>query len=86
MTREVTVNGLGAMGDPLEDEHYAIGWGKPGPANAASPSAFGHGGVTGTRLWVDPGHDLVFVFLSGIWAGADMLMDGVQLAVYGAIE
>ena len=32
MTREVTVDGLGAIGDRLADEHYAIGWGKPGPA------------------------------------------------------
>jgi CubicO group peptidase (beta-lactamase class C family) len=86
MTREVTVNGLGATGDRLTDEHYAIGWGKPGPTSAASPSAFGHGGVTGTRLWVDPDYDLVFVFLSGIWAGADPLMDDVQTAVYGAIQ
>jgi CubicO group peptidase (beta-lactamase class C family) len=86
MTREVTVGGLGATGNRLEDEHYAIGWGKPGPTSAGSPAAFGHGGVTGTRLWVDPAHDLVLVFLSGTWAGADTLVDDVQLAVYGAIE
>jgi len=86
MTREVTLNGLGATGDRLTDEHYAIGWGKPGPTSAGSASAFGHGGVTGTRLWVDPAYDLVFVFLSGTWAGADPLMDDVQLAVYGALE
>jgi CubicO group peptidase (beta-lactamase class C family) len=85
MTREVTVDGLGSSADRLTDEHYAIGWGKPGPTSAGSPSAFGHGGVTGTRLWVDPERDLVFVFLSGTWAGADPLMDDVQLAVYGAI-
>jgi CubicO group peptidase (beta-lactamase class C family) len=85
MTREVTVNGLGASADRLTDEHYAIGWGKPGPTSAGSPSAFGHGGLTGTRLWVDPERDLVFVFLSGIWGGADPLIDDVQLAVYGSI-
>ena len=39
MTREVTVNGLGATGDRLGDEHYAIGWGKPGPTSAASLSS-----------------------------------------------
>jgi len=86
MTREVTVHGLGRSADRLVDEHYAIGWGKPGPTNPGSPAAFGHGGVTGTRLWIDPEHDLVLVFLSGTWAGADPLMDDVQLAVYGAIE
>jgi CubicO group peptidase (beta-lactamase class C family) len=86
MTREVTVNGLGTATDRLADEHYAIGWGKPGPASAASPTAFGHGGLTGTRLWVDPERDLVFVFLSGTWGGADPLIDDVLLAVYGAID
>jgi len=29
-----------------------------------SPSAFGHGGFTGTVLWIDPDMDLFFVFLS----------------------
>ena len=29
-----------------------------------SESAFGHGGFTGTVLWIDPSHDLFFVFLS----------------------
>jgi uncharacterized protein YbbC (DUF1343 family)/CubicO group peptidase (beta-lactamase class C family) len=29
-----------------------------------SPQAFGHGGFTGTVLWIDPELDLVFVFLS----------------------
>ena len=48
------------------------GWGfdKP-PYNAdyivapsASPLTYGHTGFTGTCFWVDPEHDLVFVFLS----------------------
>ncbi|GJM34206.1 MAG: beta-N-acetylglucosaminidase [Saprospiraceae bacterium] len=30
----------------------------------ASPQTFGHLGFTGTCVWVDPEHDLVFVFLS----------------------
>lgn len=29
-----------------------------------SDRAFGHGGFTGTVLWIDPGLDLFFVFLS----------------------
>ncbi len=29
-----------------------------------SPLAFGHGGFTGTVLWIDPAHDLFFIFLS----------------------
>ena len=49
MTREVTVDGLGSMPDRLVDDHYAMGWGKPGAAAAGSPLAFGHGGGSGTR-------------------------------------
>jgi uncharacterized protein YbbC (DUF1343 family)/CubicO group peptidase (beta-lactamase class C family) len=29
-----------------------------------SPQAFGHGGFTGTGVWIDPGHDLFVIFLS----------------------
>jgi uncharacterized protein YbbC (DUF1343 family) len=29
-----------------------------------SPKAFGHGGFTGTAMWIDPGKDLYVVFLS----------------------
>ena len=86
MTREVTVHGLGRSADRLIDEHYAIGWGKPGPTSAGIAVRLRPRRRTGTRLWIDPEHDLVLVFLSGTWAGADPLMDDVQLAVYGAIE
>lgn len=86
MTREVTVNGLGAVGDPLMDEHYGVGWGKPGPASPASSGAFMHGGVSGTRLVVDPGHDLVLVYLTGQWGGAVEAIDQVVMAAYGALD
>ncbi len=29
-----------------------------------SDQAFGHGGFTGTVLWIDPAKELVFIFLS----------------------
>ena len=29
-----------------------------------SPQAFGHGGFTGTAMWIDPGLDLYVIFLS----------------------
>jgi CubicO group peptidase (beta-lactamase class C family) len=85
MTREVTDDGLGRMEDRLADEHYALGWGKRGMASPASASAFGHGGISGTRLWIDPAHDLVFVYLTGAWGGARVSIDAVQLAVYAAL-
>ncbi len=86
MTREVTVNGLGATADRLADDHYGIGWGKPGAASPASPLAFGHGGVSGTRLWIDPAYDLVYVYLTGLWGGAREAIDDVELALYGSVE
>ena len=47
----------------------ALGWDVRSPyssnrGRSLSPSAFGHGGFTGTVFWVDPEKDLVFVFLS----------------------
>jgi CubicO group peptidase (beta-lactamase class C family) len=87
MTREQTTGGLGASPDPLLAEHYALGWGKPDPRTSpASSAAFGHGGITLTRLWIDPEHDLVFVYLSGIWDHAPRPIDLVLQAVYGALR
>jgi CubicO group peptidase (beta-lactamase class C family) len=86
MTREVTDGRLGRAEDRLSDEHYALGWGKPGAASPASQAAYGHGGISGTRLWIDPAHDLVFVYLTGKWGGAHDLIDQTLLAVYGALS
>jgi len=49
-----------------------LGFDKPDPADPdnsptcdeASGSAYGHLGFTGTVFWVDPEHDLIFVFLT----------------------
>lgn len=37
---------------------------EPYPTLSASPFTFGHTGFTGTCVWIDPLHDLVFIFLS----------------------
>ncbi|MCF7566831.1 beta-lactamase family protein [Sabulilitoribacter arenilitoris] len=34
------------------------------PAPQVSPESFGHSGFTGTFVWADPVHDIVFIFLS----------------------
>lgn len=34
------------------------------PAPQVSPESFGHAGFTGTFVWADPKHELVFIFLS----------------------
>lgn len=42
-----------------------IGGGNGGPTcPEASQNSYGHTGFTGTMLWVDPDHELVYVFLS----------------------
>jgi len=58
--------------------YYGLGVSKIGPRNHNGPSAelrtpdgFGHGGATGTYLWVEPAYDLVFVFLSNHWGTTD---------------
>lgn len=42
--------------DPREESEY--------PSKLASPSTFGHTGYTGTCIWIDPEHQLVYIFLS----------------------
>jgi CubicO group peptidase (beta-lactamase class C family) len=85
MTREVTVDGLGRTADRMTDEHYAIGWGKVPAALPGSPLAFQHGGISGTRLWIDPAEDLVFVYLTGKWGAAGEFIDAVLTATYGGL-
>lgn len=47
----------------------ALGWDNQSPYSSnrgkeLSAAAFGHGGFTGTVLWIDPQKDLIFIFLS----------------------
>ncbi len=47
----------------------AAGWDVLSPYSSnrgdlMSVSSFGHGGFTGTAMWIDPGHDLFVIFLS----------------------
>ncbi len=37
---------------------------EPYPALSASPATFGHTGFTGTCVWIDPTHQLTYIFLS----------------------
>ncbi|HVT02279.1 MAG TPA: serine hydrolase domain-containing protein [Thermoanaerobaculia bacterium] len=63
------------------DENRGLGWQlrSANPAHASAPlssAAFGHGGFTGTSVWVDPERDLVAVLLTNRIhprsSGADM--------------
>lgn len=55
---------------PEEGNRRGIAFDKPdlkGGNNApagASPMSYGHSGFTGTYVWVDPAHDLFYIFLS----------------------
>jgi len=60
MTRGWRIPGGGVRG---------LGWDKRSPLSSnrgdlLTEAAFGHGGFTGTALWIDPGLDLYVVFLS----------------------
>lgn len=83
----------------VRDPHYALGWRKRSERSAglvddgsvdaslvipASPSAATHGGASGTRLWIDPDRDLVFVFLTNIWYGDDAPCHAVLRRVVAA--
>lgn len=45
---------------------WGLGWEKamPGEGRLLSPAGFGHGGMTGGYLWIDPEFGLVVVFLT----------------------
>lgn len=61
---------------PENDNHRGLGFDKPiigndalsikeaYPAPQVSSESFGHAGFTGTFVWADPEHELVFIFLS----------------------
>lgn len=84
-----------------KDNRRGIGFDKPviddtdGPTcDQASPSSFGHSGFTGTIVWVDPEHELIYVFLSNrIHPSADNFLlvkenirTQIQDVIYKAIE
>ena len=69
--QEQTIDKWTQRAFPEGENRRGIGFDKPaleddeGPTcNLASESSYGHSGFTGTLLWVDPQHDLVYVFLS----------------------
>jgi len=54
--------GLGFDKPYLENANLALE--KAYPAPEVSASSFGHSGFTGTFVWADPEHEMVFIFLS----------------------
>ncbi|MFI5255514.1 MAG: serine hydrolase domain-containing protein [Candidatus Limnocylindrales bacterium] len=72
MTSDQTA-GLLDSATPRAPAHYGLGWSLPGLDGhlPGSAHAFGHGGLTGTRLLVDPDADLVVVYLANRWGIGD---------------
>lgn len=87
MTSEQT-EGILEAGTPQRAPHYGLGWGLPARAGAmpGSPRTFGHGGATGTRLWVDPDAGLVIVYLTNSWTVGEAASFAAIAAVYGALD
>lgn len=68
MTTPVTIDGTDQKGQPTRDIRGS-GWDmrsrySSNRGTRFSETAFGHGGFTGTVLWIDPGSDLYVIFLS----------------------
>lgn len=93
MTRDHTRGILERLEDGTTREpHYALGWHKPHPAEGgvtlagvllpSTDAAFTHGGIAGTRLWVDPERGLVVVVLSNRWGLDQEPIGRIVQAVY----
>ncbi|MHB9031422.1 MAG: serine hydrolase domain-containing protein [Anaerolineae bacterium] len=67
MTRWQTKGIADANGNP---SYYGLGWGLDDGRGycLGRGNGFGHGGATCTYFWVEPDLDLVFVFLTNMWA------------------
>ena len=68
MTTRQTIDGTDRQGQPTADVR-GLGWDMQSRYSSNrgtkfSPSAFGHGGFTGTSLWIDPENKLYVIFLS----------------------
>jgi len=68
MAEPHTITGTNAKGEPTEDIR-GLGWDMQSRFSSNrgtrfTPRAFGHGGFTGTAIWIDPGSQLYVIFLS----------------------
>lgn len=58
----------------------------PGRSGLVPIGTYGHGGATGTRLWIDPVHGLVIVFLTNRWDQDNRWRERALNAFYGSLE
>ena len=74
--------------DNGEPEHWGLGWEKAVPCEGrlVSTSGYGHGGMSGTYLWIEPEYDLVIVFLTNRVGLDGRVRKGIVNAVLAAVE
>lgn len=63
----------------------AIGWRMPGPGWPRRPGVITHGGISGSRIWVDRPGGLVFALLTNRWEAPDEPTIALLEAVYEAL-
>lgn len=90
MTRRHTAGLSEAIDGQSRPALYGLGWRKLGGdverRVLGSARSYGHGGLTGSYLWIDPEWDLVFVFLSNAWGLEHDTARRALNAVYGALD
>ncbi len=68
--------------------YWGLAWQKAAPQRGLlfSPAGFGHGGMTGTYLWIEPEADLVIVFLTNCIGWDGRARKGITNAVMAALD
>lgn len=88
MSRDQT-HGLSAPGVVPRPQHQTLGWRK-GKVDGfevvpASSLVIEHDGATGGQLWLDPEHDLVFVYLTNRFGADSSVRQRALQVVYSAL-
>jgi CubicO group peptidase (beta-lactamase class C family) len=67
--------------------HHGLAWQKPTLMKdvPGGPDVIDHGGASGTRLWIDPGAGLVFVYFTAEWNPSREIERRALWAVYRAL-
>ncbi len=85
MSRDQTEGLTHVSADGVEHQvRQALGWRKQHPDWPGTASAFTHGGISGGRIWVDPGAGLAIVFLTNLWEAPIEASISVIEAIYRA--
>ncbi len=81
------VQGVRRYGDG-GPEYWGLSWEKvvPQEGRLVSLTGYGHGGMSGTYLWIDPEYDLVIVFLTNRVGLDGRARKGIVNAVMAAVE